>query len=275
MEDPYTLVREGKWTMDKLYSITKDVYRDLNGSNTADADDLYGFYTDAFATEDAFMVSHGITTLSKDENDIPVIDFFSDCLVGSIESVNRLYWENPGAFVDKELPYEYRARFAAGQAVFSPMLLTYLIESELREMEDDYGVLPYPKLDEAQESYHSYLGFTIPVLFLPANAADPERTGLIMEACSTASYDVVTPQMYEIVTKLKNVRDEDSSEMIEIIIRNKFIDTAHFYDIEGYGTLPTNVITSGSSNSASIIKAFEKIAKKEWEKILSAFEKLS
>ena len=81
--------------------------------------------------------------------------------------------------------------------------------------------------------------------------------------------------MYEIVTKLKNVRDEDSSEMIEIIIRNKFIDTAHFYDIEGYGTLPTNVITSGSSNSASIIKAFEKIAKKEWEKILSAFEKLS
>ena len=166
------------------------------------------------------------------------------------------------------------AVFAEQRAMFSDICLCK-IGWFYTDMEDSYGIVPIPKLDEAQESYHSYLGFTIPVLFLPANAADPERTGLIMEACSAASYDVVTPQMYEIVTKLKNTRDEDSSEMIEIIIRNKFIDTAHFYDIEGYGTLPTNVITSGSSNSASIIKAFEKIGKKEWEKIINAFDKLS
>jgi hypothetical protein len=141
-------------------------------------------------------------------------------------------------------------------------------------MESDYGIVPQPKYDESQEEYKSYLGFTIPILYIPANVSDPERTGTIMEACSTASYDHVTPKMFEIVTKLKNVRDEDSSEMIEVIIRNKHIDTAHFYDVEGYGTLPRNVIGQKSANIASMIKAFERIAAKEWDKIITEFDKL-
>ena len=141
-------------------------------------------------------------------------------------------------------------------------------------MENDFGIIPPPKYDEAQESYCAYLGYTIPVLFISASTPDPERTGTIMEALCTASYDNVTPQMYEIVTKLKNARDEDSSEMIEIIIRNKFIDTAHFFDVEGYGTLPRNVINTRTTNTASLVKAFERIAAKEWEKIIVAFDKL-
>ena len=96
-----------------------------------------------------------------------------------------------------------------------------------------------------------------------------------MEALCTASYDNVTPQMYEIVTKLKNVRDEDSSEMIEIIIRNKFIDTAHFYNIAGYGTIPRDVIVNKTGNIASVLKSYERVAVKEWDKILEGFDKLS
>jgi hypothetical protein len=81
--------------------------------------------------------------------------------------------------------------------------------------------------------------------------------------------------MFEIVTKLKNVRDEDSSEMIEIIIRNKHIDTAHFYNIAGYGTIPRDVIVNKTGNIASVLKSYERIAAKEWEKVLDAFDKLA
>ena len=141
-------------------------------------------------------------------------------------------------------------------------------------MENDFGIIPPPKYDEAQESYCAYLGYTIPVLFISASTPDPERTGTIMEALCTASYDNVTPQMYEIVTKLKNARDEDSSEMIEIIIRNKFIDTAHFYDLLGYGSMPRTVITGQTANIASLAKTYENVAKKEWAKVMNAFDQL-
>ena len=165
------------------------------------------------------------------------------------------------------------AVFAEGRALFSDIVLSK-VGTFYSAMEDDFGIIPPPKFDEMQDDYCAYLGYTIPVLFMSSNTADPERTGMVMEALCTASYDHVTPQMFEIVTKLKNVRDEDSSEMIEIIIRNKFIDTAHFFDVEGYGTLPRTIITNKNSNPASLIKTFERIAAKEWEKIVSAFDKL-
>ena len=63
--------------------------------------------------------------------------------------------------------------------------------------------------------------------------------------------------------------------MIEIIIRNKYIDTAHFYNIAGYGTIPRDVIVNKTGNIASVLKSYERIAVKEWDKILEAFDKLS
>ena len=276
---PYDLVREGKWTLDALQTMLKDQGADLNGDGKMVREDDH-FALLGWATESAYSLFYGadFAFINRDATGEPQLEYDTDKLNVILEKVVNIWnQDNVYLYTGSATVPEHEATyavFAEQRAMFSDICLCK-IGWFYTDMEDAYGIVPIPKLDEAQESYHSYLGFTIPVLFLPANASDPERTGLIMEACSAASYDVVTPQMYEIVTKLKNARDEDSSEMIEIIIRNKFIDTAHFYDIEGYGTLPTNVITSGSSNSASIIKAFEKIAKKEWDKIITAFDKLS
>ncbi|MCL2517155.1 MAG: hypothetical protein FWF15_01205, partial [Oscillospiraceae bacterium] len=44
--DVYEIVNAGKWTIDKLSELTKDVYRDLNGDGIKDIDDYYGFSTD-------------------------------------------------------------------------------------------------------------------------------------------------------------------------------------------------------------------------------------
>ena len=276
---PYDLVREGKWTLDVLQTMIKDQGADLNGDGKMVREDDY-FALLGWATESAYSLFYGcdFAFINRDAAGDPQLEYDTDKLNIILEKIVNI-WKQDNVYLytgsatvpEHEATY---AVFAEQRAMFSDICLCK-IGWFYTEMEDAYGIVPIPKLDEAQESYHSYLGFTIPVLFMSANATDPERTGQIMEACSAASYDVVTPQMYEIVTKLKNARDEDSSEMIEVIIRNKFIDTAHFYDIEGYGTLPTNVINSGSSNSASIIKAFEKIAKKEWDKLLTAFDKLS
>ena len=275
---PYDLVRDGKWTMDALYNMTVDYGSDLNGDGQVKReDDLLSIV--GWSSESGYsnFYSTGFAFINRDAAGDYAISYDSERLNAIIEKVVALWttdyaYNNMGSgTAEHEITYGI---FPAGRALFSDIVLSK-IGTFYSDMNDDYGILPLPKYDENQESYKSYLGFTIPILYLPNNAADAERTGTIMEALCTASYDNVTPQMYEIVTKLKNARDEDSSEMIEIIIRNKFIDTAHFYDIEGYGTLPTNVITSGSSNSASIIKAFEKIGKKEWEKIVNAFDKLS
>lgn len=274
---PYDLVREGKWTMDALYNMVVDYGADLNGDGQIKReDDLLSII--GWSSESGYsnFYSTGFSFINRDANGDYAINYDSERLNAILEKVVALWttdyaYNNMGSgTAEHEITYGI---FPAGRALFSDIVLSK-IGTFYSDMEDDFGIIPLPKYDESQESYKSYLGFTIPILYLPNNAQDAERTGTIMEALCTASYDHVTPQMYEIVTKLKNARDEDSSEMIEIIIRNKFIDTAHFFDVEGYGTLPRNVINTKSTNTASMIKAFERIAAKEWEKITTNFDKL-
>ena len=86
---------------------------------------------------------------------------------------------------------------------------------------------------------------------------------------------MVTPKMLEIVTKTKNVRDEDSGEMIEIVYRNKIVDTAHWFKLSGFGTLPNTILKSGNtSNIATVVRANMKVAEKQWDTIQKSFDKL-
>ena len=275
---PYDLVREGKWTMDKLIEMTADYGSDLNGDGKLVREDdrfaLLGWGTET--TYSLFYCSD-FSFINRSADDEPVLEYDTEKLNGALEKlINVCLRDNVYVFTgDATVEQQDKtfAVFSEGRSLFSDIVLSK-IGTFYSAMEDDFGIIPPPKYDEAQENYCAYLGYTIPVLFMSSNTPDPERTGTVMEALCTASYDNVTPKMYEIVTKLKNARDEDSSEMIEIIIRNKFIDTAHFFDIEGYGTLPRTIITNKTSNPSSLIKSFERIAAKEWEKILNNFAKL-
>ena len=51
-------------------------------------------------------------------------------------------------------------------------------------------------------------------------------------------------------------------------------ETAHFYDILGYGSMARTVMTTQNHSIASLAKTYERVAAKEWEKIMSGFEKL-
>lgn len=241
--DIYETVESGKWTMDKAYSLTKDVYVDLNGNNQSDADDIYGLYTDSFATLDAFMVSHGVTSIGRDSDNYPVVDFYSDRLVTSIEKLYDLYWNNSGAYVDTNAPYDYRVNFANGQALFSPMLLNYLIGTDLRSMGDDYGIIPYPKLDEDQEKYQTHMLGRTGVFFLPINISDEklEVIGEVVECMSAYGYKYMRPAVYEVSLAEKGVRDENSLKMLDLIMDSRKYDFSMFLEASGkYKFSPMN-----------------------------------
>ena len=235
LDDPYQIVRDGDWTMDKLMNLTKDIWKDLNGNGERDEDDLFGYYTDSYATIDAFMISHGINATSKDSDDFPITDFYSERLVKSFEKVYELYWNNAGTYVDTVEPYTYRFDFADGKAVFSPMLIDYIIGAELRSMTDDYGILPFPKLDDEQENYSTYLLSRTGIAMLPADITSDklDKVGYVLDALNAYSYKYLRPAIYDVSLSAKGARDEQSLEMLEIIMANRHYDFACFTEIGG------------------------------------------
>ena len=56
MEYPYELVLEGKWTLDKMLDMTKDVYIDLNDNNK-DKNDQFGLLAHRDSMKDLFPLA--------------------------------------------------------------------------------------------------------------------------------------------------------------------------------------------------------------------------
>ena len=100
--------------------------------------------------------------------------------------------------------------------------LTQLIQlvPKMREMDSDFGILPYFKYDEAQQNYYTTIGSWHSVfLGVPTGPQDLERTGIITEVLASESYDL-TEAYYDKTLKGKTTRDEESSASLDVIINS-------------------------------------------------------
>ena len=71
-ENLYSLVSEGKWTLDKMEEYCSIAYEDLNGNGNYDPDDQWALIGEGWNTM-AFVEASGYKTFEKDENDMPYI----------------------------------------------------------------------------------------------------------------------------------------------------------------------------------------------------------
>jgi hypothetical protein len=86
-----------------------------------------------------------------------------------------------------------------------------------RTMETDFGILPYPKYDEAQKDYKTFSKAGFAAFAIPSTVKDREFSEIMLEALNAESYRKVIPAYYDIALKNKYARDDDSSEMLDII----------------------------------------------------------
>ena len=101
---------------------------------------------------------------------------------------------------------------------------------------------------------------------IPVTVPDRERTGIITEALCAESQYTLLPAYYDISLKTKFARDDESSEMLDLIFANRLYDIGHIYDWGNitsffYDTFHkgTNTIASfWEKNEAKITNALEK-----------------
>jgi hypothetical protein len=279
LDMPYDTVKAGKWTYDALYKYIS-VGHNLNGDESytwnANGQAVYGFTSMQPDSITQMFVSCGEKYVVMN-NGQPEFVAGSDKYYSVAEKLAKLFGTAGQSIFanDRAGGFHYELIFGAGRAMFTGCeIKSGDGGGAFANMTDDYGIIPLPKYDDKQDDYLTYAGFTVPIMMIPANEQDAERTGLIMEALGCASYDNVTPDLLEIVTKVKNVRDEDSSEMINIIIRTKVYDTAHFFDLPGYGSITRTLIATPTSNVTSLLKVQKTVAERQWKNIQAEYDKL-
>ena len=80
-------------------------------------------------------------------------------------------------------------------------------------------------------------------------------------------------QLFDVITKSKNVRDEESAAMVDLIVRNRVFDPVYIYQINGYGCVDGQ-LKAKKNEIASQYERNLKAAEKMMEKIVKAYEEI-
>ncbi|MBR6558165.1 MAG: hypothetical protein IKT70_04050 [Clostridia bacterium] len=232
LEDMYTVVDEGRWTIDYLNEIISDLYNDKDGNDIRDQSDRYGLTINHYENCDMFWSSFDMSMVSKGEDGWFEFDNTNkEKIAKAFEKVYYLIRENPGTFDTQDTDGFKLSRdmFAGGNTLFAALHLKYAESKEFRNMQYEYGILPIPKYDERQSDYYTYAHDQYTVFMIPKTVEDPEMSGAILETMAYESYRTVQPTYYDVVLKGRYANDPQSRKMLDMITTNFKVDPAWIY----------------------------------------------
>ncbi len=238
-ESMYDIVDKGEWTLSLLNDIVKDEYTDNPNAGTQkqrDLEDTYGLLVSHATGVDAFIHSLGYTVIKNDGEDVPELWNVNSSMVTTIENLAAMCHSTGSAYtVTKNLQVEdFDQFFTEGHALFVTMKMERLRTQILHDMEDQYGVLPYPKLEKNQANYLTGSEDHYNVLSVPVDKIGSARiVGVVVEALSAETTKSVKDIFYKKLLKSNSTRQQEDENMIDIIMEGRVYDlvTSHHADL--------------------------------------------
>jgi hypothetical protein len=206
--------------------------------------DIFGVINEReLLTANGLAASVGVNLSAVRDGEI-FVEFSDPFVLERVVRLNEIY-SRPYEWSDNRITIISRT-FFEGRAMF----LGHYLESGtrfLRGMEIDYGVLPMPKFNTAQESYVSFLNaWNCVFVGVPMNSQNTETTGFIMEALAYASYNMVRPAVHNVVLEHRIARDAESARVIDIILESSYLDFNGIYNWGGANDALRHAIFDGT-----------------------------
>ncbi len=274
MEDPYPLVRDGEWTLDKMLELASVI---PSGS---------GIYRYMIAHPDglAYYYGGGFSISERGADGVPYVpDQLSSDAADYIEKLSRI-------FSDTSVTYNYKLKntvyngsmendevvFEKGGALFWTDVMGRAVE--MRDYNVEFGILPIPKKDSAQKDYVSMASaWNVCGVFVPINVKDETVTGCVVEATAALSEKYLEPAFYDRALLKGSVYDAESKDVLDLIYHSKKFDLADTFQLggEGDGAI-VNIIDDNASgkreNLSSAYPSAARVSKRQIGQIMKQIE---
>ena len=274
----YGLVDDGQWTLDVLYDTIKIVAQDLNGDGVMkELVDRWGMQTEGYNFY-SMLVGAGERIAVTDNDGYPVMTLDGERIVSVLEKVVEIQRDKL-TVMDAGMPQGYAdvwgevmdVNFQVGLVLYNMAGLNRV--TLFRSMEVDFGILPIPKYDEAQNGYYNPVSLGCAnFICIPMTSSNLERTGIIIEALSCESKYTLLPAYYDITLKTKASRDEESSAMLDLIFETTVFDIGAFFNWGNAQGIITGLTDAGTFTSK--LASAEKTTVAAMEKTMKAIEEL-
>lgn len=230
IDDLYQMVYDGEWTLEQVTEITAGLYED-DGNDLPGFEDVFGYIgqhkSRPYITACNLPICErtqdgGYKMVFMDEDHIDRVSYVYDLLFVQLYENDTTFdrsWLPSGA-MERDIFTEDRALFFLGGLNAA---------TKMRQFETEFGILPYPMLDELQDGYLSSTDDGMSSFAIPLSAYEPEMCVLILDALAAESKTSVIPAYYDVVLQGRIAQDKESKEMLDIIREDLYFDFGFVY----------------------------------------------
>lgn len=255
-DELYQMVYDKEWTLERMFELAENMSRD-NGDGKWDTDDFYGITMESANMLDSFYFATGLTTL--EENEDGYLEISSDINGEVMMNVYGMVYSAINTYHSMTIQSAGKNPMADGKSVFG-LNTIYQFRTALREEMDHLRVLPFPKyLPGDTTEYLTLVSNPHTQYCIPDDIGNFEHSAVFMEMMAYASYDRVTPVIFEDAMKLQYSQNEDVSNMFDIIRSGCTTDVGILYAmIFDYGYEPLSMFrNSVQLNLTNLVSNFE------------------
>ncbi len=282
LDNPYTMVYDGTWTVDAMHALCKGRVNDYDGSGSIDQYDEFGLIS-SYNNIIFYMTGGACFVAQKDADDIPYLTLQSSRTVSMLDKMLDMFYDatasaNFDTFrLDAAVPgtYEYSDKVFMENRCLMRQVAMFRV-TLTRTMESDFGFLPMPKYDQAQEEYYHMYSSASPAVAIPSYMK-PGRTvsaaAAVMEALSYYGRTILLYQYYDVVMKGRIARDQDSRAMLDIIFDASYFDIGACNNFGNLLSVFRSSASGGTNMFASDYDALKSAAESDIEEYVDAWAK--
>ncbi len=253
LTSPYEYLENDTWTFDNFRGLITAVYDDLDGNGTMDENDRYGFHTRAGFLFPLMYNSAGLKTVVNNEDGVPTFNMAgNEAFVDVFDWCNQVFIDE-GAWFKQNNGNDFLTKspmFQENKVLITDMTFFYV--GSVRDMVSDFGIMVYPKYDEGQDRYYSWVEGGAKSVGISAITANVEAVCALLEAMGSASIHDVIPVYYEINLKNKYTRDEISAQVFDIIRETRTFDLGDTVWCNDVREVLGNVFKDGKPLASSV-----------------------
>jgi len=262
-ETPYELYTSGQWTLDAMYNMMTQVARDENGDGVMDSEhDIFGWAGREFEYLPS-LYSSNLRLIQYDEaEDTYKMSLVDDGIMAVGDMLNKIINDKTIALPGRN--DETRNLFKEGGVLFYSRLMGDF--RNLRDKEDDYGIISYPSLEENTDGMiYIQNPFTI---MIPSDCQDDERLATLIESLAADTYDNVLDIYIEKAVIGKGARDRESANLLRTFIEKRAYDLSYAFDV--FEAINAYNSAIPGSTYASADSRYQKVFSKKIAKSLEA-----
>lgn len=264
----YDAVRDKAWTLEKMLQLSTNIYSDSDSNADKSGGDTFGFVTYATGLRPMVYTS-GLRICQVNDDGTAAMTLNGEKYINLYNTMYQALINTNDSFYTS---------VSDGYKVFSEQrALFYTARNwdaeSLRQLEVNFGILPFPLYDEAQENYISVTDDACSMFSVVTTAKNPEMSGRLLEALSAESASAIIPEYYDSILKYRNTTDEDSALMLDLLRETLFIDFGYVHSntIGGPFQFFSDALGTGQASITGVFKAQNISYQKKLDQMMQAY----